>query len=126
MDDSKLLQESNLAARQPRRVPHQVKHISCNKRRHLASEGRVNLTVSTGRELGSASTMHQDVIHYAMNQFLLAIHLSRIRWALMRDFHVFFGLLSRVSHINRRTLSFSSITKSHAATRQRVSFINKD
>jgi len=56
--------ESNVIARQPRRAPHQV-IISFSKHRRLASEGLVNLTGDTGRELRSVSTTRQVVIHYS-------------------------------------------------------------
>jgi len=43
MDDSKLLQESNLTAWQPCRAPIML-YISLNKCRCLANEGLINLT----------------------------------------------------------------------------------
>jgi len=51
MDDHKLLQELNLTARQPCRAPIML-HILFNKRRHLASEGLVNLTGMWGVNSG--------------------------------------------------------------------------
>src|SRR6218665_1834248 len=57
MDDSKLLQESNLTARQASRAPHRVIHTNFNKRRRLASEGLVSLMGDhMGCELRSTST----------------------------------------------------------------------
>jgi len=63
MDDSKLLQESNLTARPPRRAPITL-YNSFNNRCRLANEGLVNLIGNTG----SASTTHQlpRCYHYSM------------------------------------------------------------
>ena len=64
-DDRKLLQESNLTARQPRRVPIML-YNSFNKCL-LANRGLVNLT-GGGYETRTLGSQHQvpDVIHYSM------------------------------------------------------------
>jgi len=64
MDGSRLLQELNLIARQPRRAPHHAIHLI--KQSLLPSKCRVSqpyrdleLATLTGREFGSPAPMHQ-------------------------------------------------------------------
>ena len=52
VDDSKLLQESNLTAMQPRHI---TLYMSFYKHRHLASEGLINLIGDTGCKLRPVS-----------------------------------------------------------------------